>query len=158
MSPMPYAATVYNVMIGSPNDVTGERDIAREVIYKWNAAHSESRKIILRPLGWEFDTSPELGDRPQGIINKQVLQKSDLLVAIFWTRIGTPTGQSLSGTVEEIEEHVKAGKAVMLYFSQAPIAPASVDEQQSRALEKFREEIRRRGLFETFKNAEEFRD
>jgi hypothetical protein len=153
---MPYTATVYNVMIASPSDVTTERRIAQEVIYKWNATHSGSRKIILRPLAWEFDTFPELGDRPQGIINKYVLQKSDLLVAIFWTRLGSPTGQSISGTVEEIEEHKKAGKAVMLYFSEAPSELANVDPQQYEALKRFRKEIR--GLFETFKNAEDFRD
>ena len=154
---MSYRATVYNVMIGSPSDVKTERDVARQVIYTWNAVHSESRKIILWPIDSEFDTFPELGERPQGIINKQVLQKSDLLVAIFWTRLGTPTGQAISGTVEEIEEYVKAGKEVMLYFSQAHLDPANVDWQQHQALKEFQEESKRRGLVQTFRDAEDFR-
>ena len=144
-------------MIGSPSDVKTERDVARQVIYTWNAVHSESRKIILWPIDSEFDTFPELGERPQGIINRQGLQKSDLLVAIFWTRLGTPTGQAISGTVEEIEEHVKAGKEVMLYFSQAHLDPANVDWQQHQALKEFQEESKRRGLVQTFRDAEDFR-
>jgi hypothetical protein len=50
------------------------------------------------------------------VINRQVLADCDLLVAIFWTRIGSPTGSALSGTVEEIEKHLKAEKPAMLYF------------------------------------------
>lgn len=71
-----------------------------------------------------------MGDRPQAIINKQLLEQSDLLVAVFWTRLGSPTGATNSGTVEEIEEHLAAKKPTMLYFSSAPVRPDSVDNEQ----------------------------
>jgi hypothetical protein len=116
MSFMSYPATVFNVTIASPSDVTEERRIAREAIYNWNAINSESDRLILRPLGWESDTTPEMGEQPQGIINRQMLSRSDLLVAIFWTRVGTPTGKFVSGTVEEIEEHQRAGKMSCCIF------------------------------------------
>ena len=61
---------------------------------------------MLEPVGWETHSVPELGDRPQAIINRQILRESDLLIAVFWTRIGTATGAHPSGTVEEIEEHL----------------------------------------------------
>jgi hypothetical protein len=32
-----------------------------------------------------------MGDEPQKIINKRILKDADLLVGIFWTRLGTPT-------------------------------------------------------------------
>ena len=89
------------------------------------------------PLGWETHATPEMGDRPQAIINGQLLKKADLLIAIFWTRIGSPTGAAKSGTVEEIEEHIGAGKPAMIYFSSAPVRPDSIDEKQYSALREF---------------------
>ena len=46
---------------------------------------------------------------------KQMVEKSDLLVCLFGTRIGTPTDTDASGTIEEIREHIKAGKQVMMF-------------------------------------------
>lgn len=97
---MAYNAKVFNVMIASPGDVASERSIIRDVIYEWNAIHSQLRNIVLLPIGWESHSSPEMGDTPQGIINKQVLLKCDLLVGVFWTRLGTKTREFESGTVE----------------------------------------------------------
>lgn len=68
---MSYTATVYNVMIASPSDVSEERVICREVIHEWNVVHSEKDGIVLMPLGWDTHSSPAMGDRPQEIINKQ---------------------------------------------------------------------------------------
>jgi hypothetical protein len=99
-----------------------------------------------------------MGDRPQAIINKQVLADCDLLVAVFWTRIGSPTGSAASGTVEEIEEHLRAGKPAMLYFSSAPVRPDSVNEQQYAALKQFKQECYKRGLVESYESLGEFRD
>lgn len=80
-------------MIASPGDVASERTIIRDVIYEWNAVHSESRDIVLMPIGWESHSSPEMGSSAQEIINKQVLDKCDFLVGVFWTRIGTATSE-----------------------------------------------------------------
>ena len=154
---MPYSATAYNIMIASPGDVQVERNIVREVIHEWNAINSESRKVILLPTGWETHSTPIMGDRPQALINQQVLAYSDLLVAIFWTRIGTPTGVAPSGTVEEIEKHVKAGKPAFVYFSIAPVRPDSVDEDQYKALGEFRELCKKKGLIQTYDDPNDFR-
>ena len=117
---MPFEAIVYKVMIASPSDVIRERKIIREILAEWNTINSESRGIVLLPVGWDTDVSPSMGEHPQKIINKQVLKDCDLLVGVFWTRIGTPTEEYFSGTVEEIEEHLKSGKPAMLYFSNTP--------------------------------------
>ena len=91
-SSMSYISRVFNVMIASPGDVVSERTIIRDVIYVWNEVHSESRNIVLMPIGWESHSSPEMGGSPQAIINKQVLYKCDFLVGVFWTRIGRAKG------------------------------------------------------------------
>ena len=66
-------------------------------------------------------------------------------------------GHYASGAVEEIEEHLKAGKPAMLYFSSAPVALDAVDPDQYRALMAFRESCKPRGLFETYSSTDDFR-
>jgi hypothetical protein len=154
---MSYSATVYKVMIASPSDVSAERSIVRELLSEWNVVHADSKRAVLLPIGWETHSVPEMGGRPQEIINKQILKDCDLLVGVFWTRIGTATGEYASGTVEEIEEHIKAGKPTMLYFSSAPVVPESIDAEQFRALGEFRKSCQSRGLYESYADLNDFR-
>ena len=152
-----YTATAVKVMIASPGDVAQARRIVRDVIDEWNAINAEDRKIVLMPVGWETHASPEMGDRPQAIINGQILKDSDLLVAVFWTRLGSPTGTAPSGSVEEIEEHLAAGKPAMIYFSSEPVRPDSVDAGQYSALKAFKESLRPKGLTEEYEDLSGFR-
>ncbi len=154
---MSYLASIFNVMIASPSDVATERKIVRDVLYEWNAVNAASRKVVLLPVGWETHSSPEMGATAQTIINRQVLSKCDLLVGVFWTRIGTSTESHLSGTVEEIEEHILAGKPAMLYFSNQPAAPNTVDIDQYQKLKAFKASCQSRGLFETYDSYDEFK-
>jgi hypothetical protein len=154
---MSYPAVVYKVMIASPSDVSAERSIVREVLSEWNVVNADVRRQVLLPIGWETHSVPEMGDRPQALINKQILHDCDLLVGVFWTRIGTATGEYASGTVEEIEEHIKAGRPTMLYFSSAPVLPDSVDPEQYRRLKEFRLSCQSRGLYEPYTDVQDFR-
>lgn len=155
---MAYNAKVFNVMIASPGDVASERSIIRDVIYEWNAIHSQSRNIVLLPIGWESHSSPEMGDTAQGIINKQVLLKCDLLVGVFWTRLGTKTREFESGTVEEIERHIQSGKPAMLYFSSQPVAMDTVDLEQLSLLKEFKNSCQKRGLYEQYDSHTDFKN
>jgi hypothetical protein len=110
----------------------------------FKSSETSSRRIVLLPVGWETHSAPILGDRPQEIINSQILRDSDLLIAVFWTRIGTPTGKAVSGTVEEIDKHIHDGKPALIYFSSTPVRPESVDEEQYKMLKEFKEECKKR--------------
>ncbi len=155
---MSYTATIFNVMIASPGDVASERAIVRDVVYEWNAVNSGARKIVLLPIGWETHSSPEMGAPAQQIINRQVLNKCDLLVGVFWTRIGTPTEKHLSGTVEEIEEHIASERPAMLYFSSQPVAMDTVDLDQVQRLKAFKQSCQSRGLYEGYDSHAEFKE
>jgi len=155
---MSYQATVYKVMIASPGDVVSEKEIVREVLIEWNIVNADSKRTILLPISWETHASPSMGGRPQSIINKEILKDCDLLVGVFWTRLGTPTGEYSSGTVEEIEEHIKANKPVMLYFSAKPVPPDSVNAEQYAELKTFKEACKSRGLLEMYTDLTEFKD
>jgi hypothetical protein len=153
---MPYLAYAINVMIGSPGDVQEEHVIIRNAIHGWNVAHSLDRRLVLVPVSWKTNATPQMGDRAQGIINKQLLENCDLFIGVFWTRIGTPTGEAESGTVEEIERHLAVPKPAMIYFSSAPLPPDNLDSGQYNAVVAFKERCRRRGLIEAYKSTQDF--
>ncbi|MCH7963256.1 MAG: DUF4062 domain-containing protein, partial [Bacteroidetes bacterium] len=142
----------------SPSDVVEERNLIREVINRWNAINSYKTKIVLLPVAWETHISPEMGNKPQAIINKRILNDCDLLVGVFWTRVGTATEEYESGTIEEIEEHIKAGKPAMLYFSKAKVDVEDLDNVQLEKLEKFKKSCVDRGIYKEYKDKEEFKN
>ncbi len=155
---MSYQATVIKVMIASPSDIVEERNIVRDVLYDWNAIHSERQNIVLLPISWETHSSPEMKNHPQDIINKQVLKDCDILVGIFWTRIGTSTEKYQSGTIEEIEEYLKDNKLAMLYFSSVSIEPSKLDSKQYMEVQKFQQSCQTRGLYQTYTDANDFKE
>lgn len=154
---MGFPAKVLNVMIASPSDVQTERAIVTEEIHSWNSAHAAARQWILLPIKWETNSSPELGAHPQDILNKQLLNDADILVGIFATRIGTPTAEFASGTVEEITRHAAAGKRAMVYFSRVPVDQNSVDQDQLNRVLAFKEKIGTRCLYAEFHSHEALR-
>jgi hypothetical protein len=155
---MAYDSRVYRVLIASPSDVEEEREIAVRVIQEWNDLYSSSRKVVLLPLRWETHTAPEYGTRPQEVINRAIVDECDLLLGIFWTRIGSPTGVADSGTLEEITRVGEAEKPIMLYFSRIGIDPDKIDLDQIDRLKKFKELSYPKGLIENYKSVIEFRD
>lgn len=144
-------------MIASPGDVAQERHLVRSAIDEWNAVHAVDRGIVLLPVGWETHSSPLMGERAQAIITKQIVQDCDLLVAVFWTRLGSPTGAAQSGTVEEIEEHLSTGRPAMLYFSRSPVRMDSVDTNNYAALQAFKSHCRDRGLIHEYDDLAAFK-
>jgi hypothetical protein len=149
-----YDAKVLEIMISCPDDMGEERQIVREVIYGWNDVHSRPNSLVFRPVDWE-NLPPNLAGRPQDIINEGLLKNCDLLVGLFGSKLGTPTGKAESGSVEEIKQHQAAGKPTMVYFSS--VVRASVDPAQLRALNEFREWCKSNGLVRTFNNLEDLK-
>lgn len=95
--------------------------------------------------------------RPQREINRQFVKDSDILVGMFWTKLGTPTGAAESGTVEEIDQFVGASKPAMLYFSSRPIDPNRIDLRQHRRLKAFKDRTRKTALVGTSTTVDELR-
>jgi hypothetical protein len=97
----PVKATILNVLIASPSDVSAERDVVESAIREWNANHRAQSGIMLHAVRWETHSYPATGERPQGIINRQIVDSGHLLIGIFGNRVGTPTGEAQSGTIED---------------------------------------------------------
>ncbi len=152
-----YRAMVIEAFIESPSDVIRERETIRNVIDEWNIIHSKSSNIIIRHLGWERHVYSSMEDgRAQESINKQILEDSDILIGVFWTRVGTPTGEYPSGSIEEIEKHISTGKPTMLFFSNSPVPPDSVNPEQYKKLSDFKANCKERGLVTPYTSLEEF--
>lgn len=154
---MTFQANVLRVMIASPGDVAEERKAVTEEILRWNDANAVARKLVLLPVKWETHSTPQQGDHPQAIINRQLLDDADIMVSIFGTRIGTPTEGYVSGTVEEIRKHVAAGKTAKIYFSDVPVPPSSLDPEQYSQLQVFRKDCQASGLYATFGSVQQLR-
>ncbi|WP_146009567.1 DUF4062 domain-containing protein [Deinococcus planocerae] len=152
---MPFNAKAYNVVIASPSDVTEERDAVENTVLKWNTENAEHHKLIFLPVRWENNTLPEYGRRPQEVINSQIIRNSDILIGIFWTRLGSSTGRADSGTIEEMQEMLEAGKRVMLYFSSKRSDTDSIDADQYAAVKKFKTEASQKGLHDSFSTTSE---
>ncbi|MBC2669170.1 hypothetical protein ACFOON_08320 [Novosphingobium piscinae] len=152
---MPFSATVYNVLIASPSDVPHERQAIAQSLHEWNSLHAQTQGIMLQPVMWETHSAPSMGDRPQGIINDQVVRGCDMLIGAFWTRLGSPTGVEDSGTVEEIKWFLNNKKPVMLYFSKAQVDLDNVDIEQFKKLKEFKSSIRDKGIQEDYYSVNE---
>lgn len=155
---MSYQTTTYKILIASPSDGISARDAITEVIHRWNRVDSDYYKIFLLPVKWETDAAPEAGERPQAIINRQLVENCDILIGIFWTRIGTKTIKAESGTVEEIQHFIKMNKPAMIYFSSERIDPNKIDLKQRGRLDKFKKEIKKIALVEKFKSISELKE
>lgn len=152
---------ILRVMIGAPGDLSKEVETVKESIADWNNQHAEAEGMFLLWKHWKTNSHPNLGNSGQEIINSQITRSADLLIAMFWNRLGTPTETAPSGTVEEIMEVYEAGKSVKIYFSNSPVDRGLLISETARKeidrLELFKEDISRFGLYSSYIDLIDFR-
>ena len=153
------------VFVASPGDVSGEREVVREVIDDLNRTVASEKGVLLHVVGWETDARPSFGGDPQSLVNAQIADMSqyDLFLGILWDRFGTPTPRAGSGTEEEFDRAVEAhhqGRRpeIMFYFCQRPTALRSFDQaaQKGKVLD-FRSRLQEKGLTWDYEAIEDFR-
>ena len=154
---MPSRSETYRILIASPSDLAEERQTATEAIYEWNAQHAASESVVLLPVKWETHAAPQSGVRPQEAINRQIVRGCELLVGMFWTKLGANTGVAESGTIEEIDQFVAAGRPALLYFSGRPIDPGKIDLKQYRKPKDFKAATYKKSLVGSFSTVTELR-
>lgn len=146
---MPQSSTAVLVVIASPGDAAEERAAVRDALNDWNINRGRRDKIALLPWLWERHAVARIGDRPQALINAQAVDRSDVVVAFFDSRLGTSTGVDVSGTAEEINRAADLGKPVHVYFSEEPL-PRDADLEQVAALNAFKAELETRGIMGSY--------
>jgi len=143
--------------IASPGDVQAERESACDVLHSWNAAHSLARNASIEPVRLETHAQLAQGSHPQDIIDRQLLDRCDVLVAVFWAKLGTPTEKHESGTVQEINEFIKrhGSDRVLLFFCERNV-PHSIDTQELERIKAFKNDMQAKGLYRSFQTADGF--
>lgn len=147
---MSFKADVLRVMIASPSDVSKERNEIEKTIFEWNSLYAENMEIVLLPGRWENDVAPSFnGIEAQQVINEQLVNICDLVIGVFWTRLGTPTLKHSSGTLEEINLFLDQGKEVMIYFVESHI-PNDCDFDEIKKVAMFKSDYGKKGVYATY--------
>jgi len=151
---MPQTITLFRVFLAAPSDVTEELIVVEGVVRDWNLQHGQQLGVRVELVNWRTHTRPATGKRPQALVNKQAFDACDLVVAVFWSRFGTPTGRAASGTEEEIRRGIKQRKPVLVYFSDRP-SPGQKPVEHSR-IEKFKRRFGQKALFGSYNSVSSF--
>lgn len=151
--------SAYRILISCPSDITKEVKIIKEELENINTSLLKKLNIRLETLYWEDDILPEYGNRTQDVINKQIVENADAIIAIFGEKIGSNTGKCKSGTIEEIEEIIKLSKKVFVYFSAKDISRDGIDKSvdEIKKINEFKKEYGSKGIYSIYKDNEEFR-
>ena len=143
------------IVIIAPSDVEDEVDTIRGII---DLANSFRPEQPIRPWYWRRDATPGLHvEGPQGVTDEQMrISSADLVIAIFWTRLGTPVGTESSGTLHELNLAWDSWRsigtpAVWIYFCKRPIPQDALEDSgQFSALRSFRSNLPREQSFWEF--------
>jgi anti-sigma regulatory factor (Ser/Thr protein kinase) len=148
------------VFVASPGDTAEERERLEVVVGELNKGIAKGRNLVLELVRWETDVRPGLGNDAQDVINRQ-LPEADIVIGIFWARLGTPTPRAASGTVEELEAAIERWRSqekveIMVYFNQQPTPPLSNDLDQLRRLQEFRRKLQAHNLVWEYDGVDDF--
>ncbi len=80
--------THYYYLISCPSDVQKELKVVQNTIDEINMTVGEENGVNIKCLYWKNDARPDSGKSGQSIINRQLLRKSDGVIALFWTKFG----------------------------------------------------------------------
>lgn len=138
----------YYFLISCPSDVENDINIVFEIIDEVNRSVGEENLIYIIPLYWKKDAIPAAGKSAQTIINVQLLDEADGVIALFWTKFGTPTDKYGSGTEEEIAKAIEKNKDVILLCSNRKVSMKEVNYEQYSKVEDFKTTYK--GLFASY--------
>lgn len=139
------------VFIASPGDITAKRNEVEETIYRWNIENTDNTKVILMPIRWETNAIPTYVNNSSGqsVINKQIVENSDILLAIFGHKLGSPVDNYRSGTIAEIDCFYKNSKGeVGIFFLDEPVPQILAEEYIE--VKKYRDSLEDKGFYGTY--------
>ena len=150
--------THYYYLISCPSDIKQEIETVQAVLNDFNEQIGEINNLNIKYKYWKTHVLPESGSAPQKIINKQIVENSDGIIAIFWSKFGSPTSRYGSGTEEEIEKMLKKKKHVMIYFSNAPLPPSMYNPDDIKRIADFKKKYEGKGIYFEYSSVNEFEE
>ncbi len=144
---MPYSSTAFRLLISCPGDLPQEDvDAVAWAVARWNAIYGEQFGAVVVALNWRDHSAAEHGIRPQASLNAQLVNACDILIALFWARLGSETGEAESGTVEEIEEARTRGAYVGILRCSRDVPLGNLDAQQVEKLATYLQRVESESL------------
>ncbi len=139
------------VLVSSPSDQDEEALVAIQAVEHLNeilSLHGHSLSVV----NWRKNTSTGRSERAQEVINDQI-SNCNAIIAIFGLRFGTPTGDYLSGTEEEVRNFISRRPSngpsydLHVFFNATAIPdPLKIDTTQLSRVQLFREELTQMGI------------
>ena len=152
-----------HIVLIAPDDVKNEANMVRTVIDQANQLRLEQR---LNLWYWHTDATPGIHPGgPQGLADQQMnIADADLVIAIFWSRLGTPVLGDHSGTAHELRLaweswRLRRKPTVWVYFCMRDV-PQKVlrdPDPQFTALVDFQKSLPQEQSFSEFMTTEDLR-
>lgn len=150
---MAYSVLARRLLISCPGDVpVDDLHMAQKAITRWNGIYGESFGAAIIPISWGTHAAAEFGDAPQDLLNRQLVDRCDICIALFANRLGTPTASAESGTAEEIKRLSESGRYVAVLRSRRAVDYTRVDLDQAKRLEEYLDTIRTKALILDYAN------
>lgn len=143
---------VWRVLISSPGDVKPSRISVSDAVRMVNKAlEAAGKDLQLKLCGWPEDVVPGAhAESAQRLIEEQLrFDDCDIVIGIFWRKLGTPVLGAPSGSASEIliaHDAWKRNKRpeILTYFNREAAAPPSspAEAADQLRLTEFKEELR----------------
>lgn len=144
----------YNILLSAPSDVAQYLENVKNAIDKFNRELMYDCGICFATKFWKSDTFPNMGKSAQDIINEQIVKNSDIVIALFGAKLGTPTEKYESGTIEEISQIADMGGKAMTFFATGKLVDIkNIDPKQLEKVQKFKKEYL--GLYNEFETVDQ---
>lgn len=154
---MSTALTRYTVLLSAPTDAKAECKAADDELQEINRTHSTEMGVEFYPTDWRRDARADSGDEPQKLLNRQIVEDADIILAIFKGRFGTPTSDYGSGTEEEIMLGLEMGKHVLVYFWEPDAGFAPADPAQYEKIGELKHRLGDKTVYQTYGDIEHLR-
>ena len=156
---MPRNTNVYDIVLSCPTDVQDEIEVIENVLKDFNKTIGMGLGATLNLKHWTTDSYSQSGGTAQSLLNDQFINDADMIICIFWNRMGTPTEDYESGTAEEMLKAISDGKQVFLYFSNRSSAPDKMDTFQLEQVRSFEKKIQALGVqyYKRYEDLEDFK-
>ncbi|MGF9567858.1 hypothetical protein AAIH70_30765 [Neorhizobium sp. BT27B] len=125
---------------------------------RWERDHKANVSVeTFRDIASNFDASGV-----QNATNRYFKDRYDIYLGLMGSKLGTPTSQFASGTVEEyriaVQSMQNGGKvsALLFGFCEVPINPYLIDADELKKAKEFRDEMSRNQLSFTWSKSEDF--
>ncbi|MDR2720190.1 MAG: hypothetical protein LBC03_05265 [Nitrososphaerota archaeon] len=143
--PKKIVMTEYQILLAGPNDVKNDIEIIKSAILDFNN-NLKNQRIIFQPKYWQYDVPMDAGMSVQEIINRSIVNDSDIVIAVFGKILG-------NGTLEEITKSIADKKRTWVFFAEKNFKLDEVHEAVK--IKEFKESFK--GLFSQYKDETELR-